>query len=196
MRAPFCGMANAAPFIARPMRRVVAGVVDAWVCIFLFSLTGVTTSISNASAIDVVLHNSAAFVVYAVYHAVCFSLFRGSSPGLHFLDIRVVSALDAGELPLVQAFARAAFRPAFLYLLWWMAAMAKPVPGVDMALLAAPVLLELGMMFTLPSRQTLSDLVSRTLVVNIPPPQPHRAPAAPMYSATDAEFGVRPRRVK
>ena len=189
-------MANAAPFIARPMRRVLAGVVDAWVCIFLFAITGVTTSIGNASAVELVLHNSSAFVVYAAYHAVCFSLFRGSSPGLHFLDIRVVSALGGGELSLVQAFARAAFRPAFLFLLWWTAAMAKPAPGVDMALLAAPILLELGMMFTLPSRQTLADLGSRTLVANIPPPQPHRAPAASMYSATDAEFGVRPRRVR
>jgi hypothetical protein len=55
---------------------------------------------------------------------------------------------------------------------------------------------ELGMMFTLPTRQTLADLVARTLVINVPPPQPHRAPAAPMYSATDAEFGVRPRVIR
>jgi hypothetical protein len=63
-------------------------------------------------------------------------------------------------------------------------------------MVASVLLSELGMMYTLPTRQTLSDLVSRTLVVNVPPPQPHRAPAAPMYSPTDAEFGVRPGRRK
>lgn len=33
-----------------------------------------------------------------------------------------------------------------------------------------------------------------TLVVKMPPPQAHRAPAVPMFSAGDAEFGVPPRR--
>jgi hypothetical protein len=44
------------------------------------------------------------------------------------------------------------------------------------------------------TRQTLADRVARSLVVNLPPLQPHRAPAGPMYSATDKEFGFPPRR--
>jgi uncharacterized RDD family membrane protein YckC len=43
-----------------------------------------------------------------------------------------------------------------------------------------------------PLSRSIADRVARSLVVNIPPPQPHRAPAVPMYSATDAEFGPRP----
>jgi len=44
-----------------------------------------------------------------------------------------------------------------------------------------------------PLSRSITDRVARSLVVNIPPPQPHRAPAVPtMYSAPDAEFGPRP----
>jgi uncharacterized RDD family membrane protein YckC len=41
--------------------------------------------------------------------------------------------------------------------------------------------------------QSLTDRISKSLVVNVPPPQPHRAPAVPMHSATDREFGPRPK---
>jgi uncharacterized RDD family membrane protein YckC len=41
--------------------------------------------------------------------------------------------------------------------------------------------------------RSLTDRIAKSLVVNIPPPQPHRAPAVPMYSATDQEFGPRPK---
>ncbi|MEY4766808.1 MAG: hypothetical protein RI907_3481 [Pseudomonadota bacterium] len=40
--------------------------------------------------------------------------------------------------------------------------------------------------------RTLTDRIARTIVVALPPPQPHRAPAFPMYSRHDAEFGVPP----
>jgi uncharacterized RDD family membrane protein YckC len=191
-------MANAAPYIARPIRRVVAGALDLWACLFVvFWVFGVTTSVSYSSSyIEVILLNKMAFVAYAAYHAICFWAFRGTTPGLYFLDIRVVSASNGAELSFVQILARAGFRPIFLYSFWWTAGLAASLPGADTILLVAPVLAELGMMFTLPTRQTLSDLVSRTLVVNIPPPQPHRAPAAPMYSPSDAEFGIRSGKTK
>lgn len=38
--------------------------------------------------------------------------------------------------------------------------------------------------------RTLTDRLARTIVVNMPPPQPHRAPAFPMFSRRDAEFGM------
>ena len=47
---------------------------------------------------------------------------------------------------------------------------------------------------TLDGRRTLTDRVAKTMVENLPPLQPHRAPAAPMYSENDAEFGPKPRR--
>ncbi len=40
--------------------------------------------------------------------------------------------------------------------------------------------------------RTLSDRIARTIVISMPPPQPHRAPAFPMYSRNDAEFGMPP----
>ena len=45
-----------------------------------------------------------------------------------------------------------------------------------------------------PLSRSLTDRITHSLVVNVPPPQPHRAPATPMYSATDAEFGPRPKK--
>jgi uncharacterized RDD family membrane protein YckC len=45
-----------------------------------------------------------------------------------------------------------------------------------------------------PMSRSVTDRFAHSLVVNIPPPQPHRAPAIPMYSATDAEFGPRPKK--
>jgi uncharacterized RDD family membrane protein YckC len=57
-------------------------------------------------------------------------------------------------------------------------------------------LADLFLVETLDGRRTLTDRVAGTIVVNLPPPQPHRAPAVPMYSATDAEFGPRPRKPK
>jgi uncharacterized RDD family membrane protein YckC len=190
-------MANAAPFMARPMRRLIAGVIDVWICLFVFSLGGVTTSINGESnPLELLVHNKGAFIVYAAYHAVCFLSFRGATAGLYLADIRIVNAATGADMSRLQMLGRAAFRPAFLYLFWWSSSFAPDVPGADTGLVIAPLLVELAMMFTLPTRQTLTDLIARTLVVNMPPPQPHRAPAAPMYSPSDAEFGVRPSRRK
>jgi uncharacterized RDD family membrane protein YckC len=48
----------------------------------------------------------------------------------------------------------------------------------------------------LSGRRTFGDLLAKTIVVKSPPVKPHRAPAGPMYSETDAEFGNRPKRHK
>lgn len=189
-------MANAAPYIATPVRRIAAGAVDLLLC---FGLTafgwGIVVSASNASTfVEVALLNKVPFVVYAAYHAVCLWRFNGQTLGLYLLNIRMVRARGGGALSLAQAALRSALRPLLLYLFGEaaIAAQSSFLPVAPVVIL--PVLVELGMMFTLPTRQTPSDIVCRTLVVNLPPPQPHRAPAAPMYSSTDAEFGVRPHR--
>jgi uncharacterized RDD family membrane protein YckC len=189
-------MANAAPYIATPARRLAAGVVDLLLCFGLSIFGwGVVVSASNASTLlEVALLNKVPFLVYAGYHALCLWRFNGQTLGLYFLNIRVVRASGGGDLSLPQAALRGAFRPLLIYLFGQAAVAAQSGFGSVASIVAVPVLVDLGMMFTLSSWQTLSDIVCKTLVVNLPPPQPHRAPAGPMYSPTDAEFGVRPHR--
>ena len=189
-------LANAAPYIATPARRLAAGAVDLLLClgISIFGL-GVIVSSSNASTLlEVALLNKAPFLVYAGYHAVCLWRFSGQTLGLYLLNIRVVRASGGGELSLLRAALRGALRPVLIYLFGQAAVAAQAGSGPVASIVAVPVLVELGMMFSLSTRQTLSDIACGTLVVNLPPPQPHRAPAGPMYSTTDAEFGVRPHR--
>lgn len=189
-------MANAAPYIATPLRRLAAGTADFLLCfgVGIFGW-GIVVSSSDASTfVELALRNKAPFLVYAGYHALCLWRFGGQTLGLYLLNIQIVRASGGGELSFAQALLRGAFRPLLVYLFAQAAIAAQSTFGPAVSLAAVPLVVELGMMFTLASRQTLSDIVSRTLVVNLPPPQPHRAPAAPMYSATDAEFGVRPRR--
>jgi uncharacterized RDD family membrane protein YckC len=189
-------MANAAPYIATPLRRLGAGSVDILLCFGLSIFAGgLVVSASNASTfLEVALLNQRPFIVYAAYHALCLWRFKGQTLGLYFFNIRIVRSKGGDALSLVQAALRGSFRPFIIYMFGQATVATQSAFGPMATLVAVPVLVELAMMFTLPSRQTLSDLISKTLVVNLPPPQPHRAPAGPMYSRTDAEFGVRPRR--
>jgi len=186
-------MANAAPFIADPIRRLAAGLVDLVLALMSAGfIAGIAQTVGYTSN-----QLELALIIYAMYHAGFYWLWSGQTPGLRTFDIRTVSALGGIELSLIQALTRSGLRPLLLYLLGWASYLIAPHQfNVVAVIVLAPLLGELGMMFTLPSRQTLCDIVSRTLVVNVPPPQPHRAPAAPMYSPTDAEFGVRPQRIK
>lgn len=188
-------MANAAPYIAHPLRRLLAGAVDFTLCVvFLVLMLGIIVDSSEATnGVEVALLNRSAFLVYAAYHFLFYWLFRGQTPGLFLFRIRVVRSRDGGELDLAQAAARAVARPLAIYLAGWGAVTAHTIGGAVAAIVVAPLAVEIGMMITLPTRQTLSDVLGRTVVVNTPEPQPHRAPAAPMYSVRDAEFGLPPR---
>lgn len=183
-------MANAAPFLASPARRLLGGLTDLFVM-----LLAVVIAVEMVDSAHPLGHIVVILTTYGLYHAVCLALLSSTTPGLRTLDMRIVNR-NGSDMSMVQTVVRSFFRPAFLYASGWLTVALSPPPGLLISMMVAPVLLEAGMMFTLPTRQTLSDLVSRTLVVNIPPPQPHRAPAGPMYSTTDAEFGVRPRRVR
>lgn len=186
-------MANAAPFIAHPARRVMAGFID---LVLSLMCSGVAAWLAQSLGYEATNQITLALGAYAVYHAAFYWVWAGQTPGLRIFDIRTVSAAGGTELSLGQSIVRASFRPVFLYVVGWLASSAGLPFDVIAVTVLAPPLGELGMMLTLPGRQTLSDLLCRTLVVNLPPPQPHRAPAAPMYSATDAEFGLRPRRIR
>lgn len=181
-------MPNAAPFIAAPWKRVIAGAVD--FILYLFVLVVAYAAVRNALGdLRAPQLGVLAAVTYILYHVAFFLVLEDATPGLRVLNMRIVSTTAGGSLSLAKMLVRSGFRPVVLYL-FVLAAVFVVRPSFRQWLVLAPVLLELGMMFTLPSRQTLSDLVARTLVVNVPPPQPHRAPAAPMYSPTDAEFGL------
>jgi uncharacterized RDD family membrane protein YckC len=193
-------MTNAAPFIASPTRRLLAGAVDLSACM-------VTALV--VSSVFLLDYSAAVSIVYAAYHAAFFWLFHGQTPGIFSFNMRIARSADGADMPFGQALVRAAVRPLAVYMLGWAAvrplalyvagwstSWEQSVASGTIALVTTLLAVELGMMFTLATRQTLSDIISKTLVLNVPPPQPHRAPAAPMYSPSDAEFGVRPRRTK
>ena len=185
-------MSNAAPFIAPPWKRVIAGAIDLILCAILWVIVTSAISESQPGGFWVTHLAAIASAVYLVYHFAFFWYLADATPGLRALDMRIVRTSGGGALSIAQMLLRPAIRPLMLWGFFWSADFALwPFFRAEPVLLA-PLFLELGMMFTLPSRQTLSDLVAGTLVVNVPPPQPHRAPAGPMYSPSDAEFGLPP----
>jgi uncharacterized RDD family membrane protein YckC len=184
-------LADASAFLATPRKRLAAAFVD-----FLLVCLGALLTYASADALGHRLRFEIVVVVaYFAYHAGFLYLWTGQSPGRRTFDISVVSA-HGGDLRLWQALARSLTRPAVI-----IAASAVPVLPFsrtisDVQAAAAVLLLELGLLLSLSSRKTGADMVSGTVVVNTPPPQPHRAPAVPMYSASDAEFGYPPRKPK
>jgi len=181
-------MADSSTFTATPRKRLSAAFVD-------FLLVGLAALLTYALA-DAVGHRldfeMLVPVAYFAYHSAFLYSWAGQSPGRRTFDITVVSAVGA-DLRLWQALVRSAARPSIV-----LAASVSTVPftsvdfGVQIA--TAVLLLEAGLLFSMASRRTCADLVSGTLVVNTPPLQPHRAPAAPMYSPNDAEFGYPPQK--
>jgi uncharacterized RDD family membrane protein YckC len=181
-------MADLSTFTATPRKRLSAAFVD-------FLLVGLAAFLTNTLA-EAVGHRldfeMLVPVAYFTYHSAFLYLWGGQSPGRRTFDITVVSAVGA-DLRLLQALVRSAARPSIV-----LAASVSIVPftsvdfGVQVA--TAVFLLEAGLLFSMASRRTGADLVSGTLVVNTPPLQPHRAPAAPMYSPNDAEFGYPPQK--
>jgi uncharacterized RDD family membrane protein YckC len=181
-------MADASTFTATPRKRLSAAFVD-------FLLVGLAALLTHALT-DAGGHRldfeMLVPVSYFAYHSTFLYLWAGQSPGRRTFDITVVSAVGT-DLRLWQALVRSAARPSIV-----LAASVSIVPftpvdfGVQIA--AVVLLLEVGLLFSMASRRTGADLISGTLVVNTPPLQPHRAPAVPMYSASDAEFGYPPRK--
>jgi uncharacterized RDD family membrane protein YckC len=184
-------MADASAFSATPRKRLAAAFVD-----FLLVSLGALLTYASADALGHRLKfEMLVIVAYFAYHAAFLYLWAGQSPGRRTFDISVVSA-DGVELRLWQAVIRSLTRPALI-----IAASAVPVLSFsrivsEVQVAAAVLLLELGLLLSLSSRRTGADMLSGTVVVNTPPPQPHRAPAVPMYSASDAEFGYPPRKPK
>jgi uncharacterized RDD family membrane protein YckC len=124
--------------------------------------------------------------LYAAYNAFS-ALHPEYSFGRTVAAIHVLSSAGDGRLSFGQAVLRPTTRVVLLFL-------CKEFGEVFNAewLVALPIALELGLMAHTPWRQSLADKVAKTIVVIKPPVQPHRAPAYPMYSVKDEEFGPKP----
>jgi uncharacterized RDD family membrane protein YckC len=179
-------MSTAAPFLASPQRRLGAAAIDA-APVLLFSIFALAAVDLMKLAAGTVL--IAVPMIFLAYHAAFNYYWSGETPGRRLFDIRVVSARLALDLTSAQCIARPLVRIAWILSFVPLAAsLRNPWYSV------LPAIVDIALVSFLPWRQTLADFLCRTVVVRTPPPQPHRAPAAPMYSATDAEFGVAPRR--
>ena len=127
--------------------------------------------------------------VFFIYHCGCLLARDGRTLGKTAADICVISSTGQ-SLTASRSLLRAGVRSAPFILLG--------VPSMELVggtLLLAFVLAEFYFLEKSPSRHTVADFVAHSLVVNVPPLQPHRAPAGPMFSANDRELGSPPRRL-
>jgi len=117
-------------------------------------------------------------------------VFPGQSPGKYLMSLLILSA-DASQLSLLRQTARNASRLLLSFALSFGFAIAG-VPSLLQAYAIALLCTSIVEMLCSSLRtdgKSMADLLFKTRVVRLPPLQPHRAPAGPMYSATDAEFG-------
>ena len=133
--------------------------------------------------------------VYFIYEAMFLWWWQGQSPGRRLLGTMVLR-LSGQRLSWVQAALRPGARMIALILMSdFVFRYSWPDFQGDIRIPLFP-LIEIGLILTMASRRTVADYVAFTVVANTPPLQPHRAPAAPMYSVRDAEFGFPPSRPK
>lgn len=180
-------------FLAAPGKRISAFVYDTLAVFLAFLLLA---SVAEASGFDP--GAGRIFVACAfVYHYAFLAFREGRTFGKQAQDICVVSA-DGQRLSQWQAVLRPALRYVPLMLLTidiHDRFVVDALVGLGAKIAAALVWLgELSLLQNTPARQTLADRLSKTIVVNLPPLEPYRAPAIPMYSATDKEFGTPPKR--
>lgn len=182
-------IAAGSPFLASVEKRANATVVDA-----VLATIAALTLVLPAEKIGLPdaapwIAGLVLFVGYQIYALRCL---HGTGIGRMLSGVRVANGAIGRELTLFQCVARPLVRVA-----WWggPALLAYYVLGEGRAAAVfycavVPLGLDLLLVQSLRSRQTMADLVCHTLVMKLPPLQPHRAPAAPMFSPTDAEFGL------
>ncbi len=111
------------------------------------------------------------------------------SIGRTVFAITVVNAATAQQPSVAQAATRAAARVSLLLA----AAAMSSATGTESFIVAA-LLLEVALMYTSALVKCSADIAANTVVISAPPIQPHRAPAIPMFSREDKEFGNPPRK--
>lgn len=186
-------MASPSSFVATPAKRIAAFVYDFFVVFLGFMVVAVTTELVGQD-----VSNLATFAACAwVYHGLFLAFREGQTLGKAAQDICVVG-VDGQPIRKWQALVRASVRHIPLLLLSintrdWV--LSEAILGLAIKIVAALLwLAEYSLLTSSPARQTVADRLARTLVVNLPTWQPHRAPAIPMFSADDAEFGQPPKR--
>jgi len=181
--------------LAPSQARSVAYVLDLVACSLLLlpaALASYCVGIPNAGAFEYSLLFPAYHFFFLVYRG-------GASPGKHVQNIAVITPEG---LPIAAG--PALLRSTSLALPWcllsadsWAFSMATlPRTATAAITLAGAFWLAIDALLIeyTRDRRSLSDRIAGTVVVSLPPLQPHRAPATPMFSANDAEFGNPPKR--
>jgi uncharacterized RDD family membrane protein YckC len=188
-------MSNPRSFLASSQARVFAYAIDACAASLVLIPAAYATYMlgtpeAGALEFSLLLFASHTFFLY----------FRnGCSLGKYIQNIAVASA-DGAPLKPAQCMLRAALVAAPWFLLGItdrfqpadpnLVNSFKPIASAAVLWLIGDLLL---IEFTT-TRRGISDRLAKTLVIKLPPLQPHRAPAVPMFSANDAEFGNPPKR--
>ena len=181
-------MPSTSSFTAEPGKLLWAGGFDFLAVCVLFLVLGVT--------FEKVYPHYSGWLVFAIasfaYHFVCLVVREGRTLGKTAIDICVISS-NGQHLSTSQCVLRAGVRTLpFVFL----GAKDPFVALFGAVLLLALVLSEFYLLERSLSRQTVADRVANSLVIKLPPLQPHRAPAGPMYSSNDSEFGFAPKKPK
>lgn len=176
---------NLGPHLAPSERRIAAFVIDLLLLGAAAIVFGAVMDEMGASGDAIALVACGAFVAYHAMGLADPSL----GIGRVVVAISVVSLRGGPELSRLQCIARPVVR-----VLWTASGMLLAAVFSEPRLIPVPTIIDVALMAYHPARQTVADLVCRTAVVMLPPMQPHRAPAGPMFSADDAEFGSKPRR--
>jgi uncharacterized RDD family membrane protein YckC len=172
-------------FTADPVRRYAAFFADAVTTALLFLVVG---AIGDQVHVDLGRWDVLA-AVWVLYQGTTLVANDGQSFGRYLANIMVCGETGAPLDP-VRAYARTLVRALPLALLEGPLGVSLVGQFAFLGLMIA----ESRLLESSPTRQTLADRIARSLVVNLPPPHSHRAPAGPMFSAADAEFGHPPKR--
>jgi len=188
-------MINPVSHTATPQKRIAAFAFDS-VAVLLSYLVAV--ALAESSSIDIGTFRVFVLVA-AIYHLAFLLLRDGRTLGKQAQDICVISA-SGSRVTYLQALARVSIRylPLALVTIQYDAwAIGPSIAGFSAKLLAGILWLrELHLLQNSLSRETFADKMAQTIVVNTPTAEPHWAPAVPMFSASDAEFGNPPKRPK
>jgi uncharacterized RDD family membrane protein YckC len=163
--------------LASAPRRIAAAAVDLapiLLCV-IFAVAAVDQVQLGAGAML-----AAALLVFVAYHATFHYRWSGETPGCRLLSIRVVGGGKAIDLSPAQCVARPCIQ-----IVWLLAFLPVSIRYGGVWVAALPAFVDLALMSSLPTRQTVADLLCRTLVIKTPPRQAHRVPAAGALSATE-----------
>lgn len=176
-------MSAARPYLASVQRRLLAFVLDSSILLLASLIVfGVIDSLGQNPLLLLWIIP----ILYFAYHTTVLTN-QNIGFGRVVASISVIS-IRGNDLTQKQALVRVASRTALVAV-----GLVGAVLNHEPWIILLTVGIELLLITASPWRQSIADLLAGTLVVRAPQVQPHRAPAAPMYSATDSEFGVPPK---